>query len=84
MKQWILAKFLCDRVYFWAFFYANRVLGVERFATHPCQFPSQVPPGSGGLCGFSYRTIILIFESLKLNEFQTDLQDFGLYIFSKS
>ena len=23
MKQWILAKFLCDRVYFWAIFYAT-------------------------------------------------------------
>ena len=22
LKQWILAKFLCDRVYFWAIFYA--------------------------------------------------------------
>ena len=23
MKQWILVKFLCDRVYFWAIFYAT-------------------------------------------------------------
>ena len=23
LKQWILAKFLCDRVYFWAIFYAT-------------------------------------------------------------
>ena len=23
MKQWILVKYLCDRVYFWAIFYAT-------------------------------------------------------------
>ena len=23
MKQWILVKFLCDRVYFWAIFYST-------------------------------------------------------------
>ena len=23
LKQWIMAKFLCDRVYFWAIFYAT-------------------------------------------------------------
>ena len=41
MKQWILAKFLCDRVQ-----------GVERFATHPRHFPSQVPPLGLGITQF--------------------------------
>ena len=28
-----------------AHFLCNRVQGVELFSTHPCHFPSQVPPG---------------------------------------
>ena len=41
----LLAKYLCDRAYFWGPFLCDRVQGVERFAINPRHFPSQVPHG---------------------------------------
>ena len=37
LKQWILAKFLCGRVYFWAIFYA---IGCE--GESECLFPEDL------------------------------------------
>ena len=43
-KQWILAKFLCDRVYFWAIFYGTRYR-VWRDLPHTPSLPlSSTPP----------------------------------------
>ena len=44
LKQWILAKFLCDRVYFWAFFMRQGKECGEICHT-PLSSPSQVLPG---------------------------------------
>ena len=52
MKQWILAKFLCDRVYFWATFYATGYRVLSGLPHIPVTSLSQVPPPPGKLTLF--------------------------------
>ena len=50
MKQWILEKILMRQGILLGNFLCDRVQGVQRFATHPRHFPSQVPPPPGYSC----------------------------------
>ena len=48
MKQWILAKFLCNRVYFWTFFYATGYRVLSGLPHTPVTSLVKYPPG--GIC----------------------------------
>ena len=45
MKQWILAKLLCDRVYFWAIFYATGYRVLSGLPHTPVTSLVKYPPG---------------------------------------
>ena len=50
LKQWILAKFLCDRVYFWAIFYATGYRVWRALPHTPVTSLVKYPPPGDGTC----------------------------------
>ena len=62
LKQWILAKLLCDRVYLWAIFYATGYRVWRALPHIPVSSLVKYPPGIKGTQPI-FKTVVLIYQS---------------------